>query len=144
MVAVLESHLSLLEQEANTPSATNAAERTAFVEDVIALHLAVFEAMERHLGADGLTESHRFMVPLYRRWIHSARLMIVTARDLKAAGVTIHLDPLLSAINRAKPVAEDFDHFVELNQRLDRGQAGSYRPLAEVVDELRSRTQQPR
>jgi len=144
MVAVLESHLSLLEREAADPSGTNLAERAGFVEDLIVLHLAVFGGMERHLGADGLTEAHRFMVPLFRRWVHTARSLIITARDLRAAGVVIHLDPLLSAINRAKPVAEDFDHFVELNQRLDRGHAGSYRPLAEVVDELRSEPQPPR
>lgn len=144
MVAVLESHLSLLEREAETPSGTNVAERAGFIEDLIALHLAVFEGIERHLGEDGLTEVHRFMVPLFRRWVHAARSMIVTARDLKAAGVAIHLDALLSGINRAKPVADDFDQFVELNQRLGRGDAGSYRPLAEVVDELRSKAQPPR
>ena len=65
--------------------------------------------------------------------------MIVTARDLKVSGVAIQLEALLSAINRAKPVAEDFDQFLELNQRLDRGDAGCDRPLGEIVDELRSK-----
>jgi hypothetical protein len=143
MVAALESHLSLLEHEAADASVADAAERAGLIKDLIALHLAVFEGMERHLGPDGLTEAHRFMVPLFRRWIHTARSLVGTARDLKSVGVILQLDPLLSAINRAKPVAEDFDHFVQLNHR-PLADPGSYRPLAEVVDELQPQPQHPR
>lgn len=43
MVAVLESHLSLLEREAESPLSTSVAERASVIEDLIAMHLAVFE-----------------------------------------------------------------------------------------------------
>ena len=60
MVAVLESHLSLLEREAADPSGTDVAERAGFIEDLILLHLAVLEGMERHLSRGLLDRGRPF------------------------------------------------------------------------------------
>lgn len=142
VVAALESHLSLLERESQIPPGVSTLDQAKLIQDLVALHLAVFDGLERRLGSEGLTESHRPMVPLFRRWLQTARRLIVWARDLRGNGILIDLDPLLSAINRAKPIAEDFDYFIGLNQGLDRGLTGSYRSLAEVIDELQHEDKQ--
>jgi hypothetical protein len=144
MVNVLESHLALLEREAEARPGVTTAERAGVVGELIALHAAVFGVMERHVGVNGLAEAHRPLVPLFRRWLETARRIVAAARDLRAAGHPVgDLDDLLRAMNRAKPVAEDFDHVVRLNARLARGEAGTYRPLGEVMDGLRSPRQPP-
>jgi hypothetical protein len=139
MPEALESHLALLEREAASSAEVSPAERTRGLEDLVALHLALFEAFERRLGPDGVNEDHRPLVPLFRRWLATARRFAASAAELRRQGHTpARLDDLMWAINRAKLVAEDFDHVVALNQRIARGEAGTYRPLSEVEDELRS------
>lgn len=137
--------MTLLEREtAGHPDATPA-ERAAAVADLVALHTAVYEAMELRLGDEGLTEAHRPLVPLFQRWLRTARRIIESARDLRKAGQPVGgVDDLVRAINRAKLVAETFEETVALNQRIARGEAGTYRALAEVKDELRSAAQPPR
>lgn len=145
MVSALECHLALLEREAlnrPTPSGSEGADR---LDEVIALHVGLYEVMERRVGPNGLSDAHRTLVPMFRRWLATARLFVADARDLRAAGrPVVGVDDLLRAINRAKPIAEDFEHIVTLNGRVARGQGGSYRPLAGVVDELRTGPQPPR
>ena len=137
-MSVLESHLTLLEQEAEPRPGLTPAERAGVAGDLVALHAAVYEVLERHIGGEGLTEAHRPLVPLFRRWPHTARRIIAVARDLRTEGQQVgNVDDLLRAVNRAKPVGEDFDQVVRLNQRTARGEAGAHRPLAEVMDELR-------
>ena len=145
MESVLEPHLALLERQAESRSGASAAERAGALEDVVSLHTAVYQVMERHLGEQGLTEAHRPLVPLFRRWLHAARGIVAAARDLRTEGQEVGgLDDLLRAMNRAKPAAEDFDYILGLNQRVGRaGEAATYRPLAEVVDELRSKPRPP-
>lgn len=139
MATVLESHLALLERAAGVPADAALTERVGGVEDLIALHTAVFEAMERRLGQDGLNEGHRALVPLFRRWLEAARRFAAAGAELRRQGHAVAgLDELLRAMNRAKPVAEDFDQVLALNQRIVRGEAAAYRPLPEVADELRS------
>ena len=146
MASVLDSQLALLERETVGRPDAMPAERAAAVADLVALHTAVYEeVMERRLGDHGLTEAHRPLVPQFRRWIETARRVVAAARDLRAAGESVAgVDDLVRAINRAKPVVEAFDETVSLNQRIARGEAGTYRPLAEVMDELRSKPQPPR
>jgi hypothetical protein len=108
------------------------------VEDLIAIHLAIFEALQRHIGEHGLTAAHRPLVPLFQRWLETARRIKGTISELRAKGLSVAgLDDLLRTINRSKPVAEDFDDMVALNERLARREPGEYFPLAEVLDELR-------
>ena len=142
MVTVLESHLSLLEHEAEGTCESTLSERVDRIQDLISLHLAVYEGMERHIGEGGLTEAHRHLVPLFQRWLRTARHIVSAARELRVQGQSVPgIDNLVRTINRSKPMAEDFDDFVRLNQRIRSGEAGTYRPLDEVVDELRHRDQ---
>lgn len=140
MASALESHLALLEHEAGAGAAAAGANDADRLDDLIALHVGLFGVMERRLGTDGLSECHRPLVPLYQRWLETARRLRDSARDQRrqagrpAAGV----DDLVRAMNRSKIVAEDFDHFVELNAKV---RSGTYVPrgrtLAEVTSELR-------
>jgi len=142
MVTVLESHLSLLEHEAEGAPESTMSERVERTQDLISLHLAVYEALERHIGGGGLTEAHRPLVPLFQRWLHAARRIVDAARELRRQGQPVpEVDDLVRTINRSKPMAEDFDDFVRLNERIRRGEPGTYRPLDEVIDELRRRDQ---
>lgn len=140
MVALLESHLSLLEHEAEGTSEMTISERVDRTQDLISLHLGVYEAMEHHIGEGGLTEANRPLVPLFQRWLHTARRIVDTARELRMQGQPVPgIDDLVRTINRSKPMAEDFDDFVRLNQQIRSGEARTYRPLEEVLDELRRR-----
>ena len=145
MASVLDSQLALLERETAGNVETTPAERAGALADLVALHTAVYEVMERRIGDAGLTEAHRPSVPQFRRWIETARRAVAAARQLRTVGEQVPgVDDLVRAINRAKPLAEEFDETVKLNQRIARGEAGTYRPLAEVMDELRSKPQPPR
>lgn len=120
MVAFLESQIGLLESgmESLDPTPPDA-ERARLAEDLIAFHLTALERLEGHLGACGLSERDRPLVPLFRRWLDSARKVKEFARSLRSAGQLIEgYDDLLRAMNRSKPVAESFDRFVELNARV--------------------------
>lgn len=147
MTTALEPHLALLEQASQDVAAADPVAATVAsgagadrLDELIALHVSLFEVMERRLGTDGLSECHRPLVPLYQRWLETARRFRDQARDQRrrtgrpAAG----LDDLLRAMNQSKIVAEDFEHVVRVNEQI---RAGTYppigRPLAEVVSELR-------
>ena len=110
MVKFLESELGLLENE---PMSSDVAQ----VEDLIAFQLIALARLETWLGPGGLSESDRPMVPLFQRWLIVARKIKQMAQSLKESGQSVGgYDDLLRALNRSKPVAESFDHFVGLNQ----------------------------
>ena len=70
-------------------------------------------------------------MPLFRRWLDSARKVKELARGLRAAGQSVAgYDNLLRAMNRSKPVAESFDRFVELNAHLKAEEAGCQTAVA--------------
>ena len=145
MPSALESHLELLEREAH--AAPRAGQAPGALEELIALHTGLYEVMERRIGPGGLSEGHRPLVPMFRRWLDTARRLAAAAaaRDDHDPGrPAAGLDELLRAMNRAKPVAEDFEHVIRLNERIARGEAGSYRALQVVVDGLRAEPQPPR
>jgi len=56
---------------------------------LIAFHLTALERMERHLGAGGLSENDRPLVPLFQRWLSAARKVKERARELRNAGQPI-------------------------------------------------------
>lgn len=142
MVTLLESHLSLLEQEAEAHPAPTVAEQGTLLDELVALHTAVYEVMELRIGPDGVSERDRPLVPLFRRWLQTGRRIVAAAGASRRAGRPIaRLDDLGFAINRSKLVAEDFDRFVELNRRIAAGELGTYRPLSEVWDELQAQDQ---
>jgi hypothetical protein len=130
MVAFLESQIGLLETGSESfDPAPSGEDRARLAEDLIAFHLTALERLESHLGPGGLSERDRPLVPLFRRWLDSARKVKELARSLRAAGQpAAGYDNLLRAMNRSKPVAESFDRFVELNARL--AAEGSERPAA--------------
>jgi phosphoglycolate phosphatase-like HAD superfamily hydrolase len=141
MPTVLESHLALLEREAFAAPAPSDAGDSDRLEQLVALHVALYEVLERRLGPDGLVEAHRPLVPMFQRWLETARQLKAEARRLRVAGQPVpDLDDLLRAMNRAKCTAEAFDHFVALNERLARGEKPQGRPLAAILDELRITT----
>ena len=112
----------------------------ALLERMIRQHASVYEVMQQQLGFTDLTEAHRPLVPSFRGWLDTARQLVAACRELPpAARPVAALDDLLRAMNRSKLVAEDFDYFVRRNERAARGEFGPYRPLAEVMDELRSK-----
>lgn len=112
MTSVLESQIGLLERE---PMSHDRAE----VEDLIAFTLTALSRLESHLGLGGLSELDRPLVPLFRRWLIAAGNVKELAQSQRRAGVAVTgYDDLLRAMNRSKPVAENFEHFVELNRRL--------------------------
>lgn len=117
MVTVLESQIGLLERESVSPD-------RAEVEDLIAFTLTALTRLETHLGTGGLSERDRPLVPLFRRWLIAARNVKELAKGLQSTGDRVNgYDDLLRAMNRSKPVAESFEHFVELNGRLAKSQA---------------------
>jgi hypothetical protein len=119
---------------------STAEDEVQHIEDMIAIHLGVFTALESHVGEDGLTAAHRPLVPLYQRWLETARRIKAAVAQLRAKGQNVAgLDDLMRTINRSKLVAERFDDMVALNERMARGEPGEYIPLAEVLDELRSK-----
>ena len=139
MPSILESHLELLEKEA-APQISDAQDEVKRVEQMIAIHLTVFNLLEDQIGDEGLTESHRPLVPLFQRWLETARQIKAAVGALRAKGKTAaNFDDLLRMMNRSKPIAEDFDEMVALNERVARGEPGEYFPLAEVLDELRNK-----
>src|SRR5687768_11461166 len=88
------------------------------LERLVTLHAAVYEVMEAQLSPGGLKESDRPLVPLFRRWLDTARQTVAAARQLPPAErPTVALGDLLRAINRSNLVAEEFDEVVALNQR---------------------------
>jgi hypothetical protein len=116
MTTVLESQIGLLERESVSPD-------RAEVEDLIAFTLTALTRLETHLGAGGLSERDRPLVPLFQRWLIAAGNVKELARGVRSTGVTVNgYDDLLRAVNRSKPVAESFEHFVELNGRLAKAQ----------------------
>jgi hypothetical protein len=118
MDAFLESQIGLLERGSESVAPPDA-ERARLVEDLIAFHLTALERMEKHLGPGGLSERDRPLVPLFQRWLSAARKVKELVRELQRAGQTVAgYDDLLRAMNRSKPVAESFDHFVQLTARL--------------------------
>lgn len=109
MTTVLESQIGLLERESVSPDQGE-------VEDLIAFTLTALARLETHLGAGGLSERDRPLVPLFQRWLIAAGNVKELARGVRDTGVTVNgFDDLLRAMNRLKPVAESFEHFVELN-----------------------------
>ena len=138
MVRVLESHLAPHEQEAVADSTVPLSDRASALSDVISFHVSLFEALDRRLGTEGLSEAHRPLVPLFQRWLITARRMATAARELIAQGqLVVGLNDLARAMNRAKPTAEHFDYYVETNDRIARGEPIHYTPLNEVLNELR-------
>ena len=112
MVAFLTSQIGLLEKESLSADVGE-------VEDLIAFSLTALDRLESHLGPDGLSERDRPLVPLFQRWLRAAGKVKEIARTLRNSGVTVRgYDDLLRTMNRSKPVAESFDHFVALNRRL--------------------------
>jgi hypothetical protein len=112
MTTVLESQIGLLERDPVSPDVPE-------VEDLIAFALTALVRLEKHLGPGALSERDRPLVPLFRRWLSAADKVKELARGLRNTGATVNgYDDLLRAMNRSKPVAESFDHFVELNCRL--------------------------
>jgi hypothetical protein len=138
MPTILESHLSLLEGQAEIDPAATPATRASAIQDLLSLHTAFFDVLERRLGSDGVTEADRPLVPLFQRWLTTARRIAPTARALREQGERVTgIDDLARAMNRAKQVAEGFDYFVALNQMTLRGEVEQHVPLNEVLDELR-------
>jgi hypothetical protein len=137
---VFESYLALAEQDPSAGATPSPEERAVALEDRIAAHTAIFAAMERRIGDEGIGEPHRPLIPLFQRWMHGARQLVAQARDTRAAGRPIRgVDELVCAINDAKVVAERFDQTVQVNDRLRRGEPpGPSRPLGEVWNEIRA------
>jgi hypothetical protein len=66
-----------------------------------------------------LSERDRPLVPLFQRWLKAGRKVKELVKELQRGGQTVAgYDDLLRAMNRSKPVAESFDHFVQLNASL--------------------------
>lgn len=86
MGSVFESYFALTEQETSAGPSHTISERAAALEDRVAMHVAIFEALERRIGGDGLTAAHGPLIPLYQRWPKIARQLVVLARELRAAG----------------------------------------------------------
>jgi len=145
METVLESHLALLEQEAEARPTPTAVEQGAMLDVLVALHTAFYGVLESRIGPDGVTEAHRPLVPLFQRWLRTGRRIVQSARESKAAGRRVAgVDDLVKAINLSKAVAEHFDHYVELNKHIAAGDFSifdTYRLLSEVTDELRTQNQ---
>ena len=78
----LESQIGLLEREA-FPS--NAQE----VDDLIAFQLTTLERLESHISRGGLSENDRSLIPLFQRWLASARKVKERARNLRDAGHSV-------------------------------------------------------
>ena len=137
---VFESYIALAEQDAPIGPTPTVEARAAALEDQVAAHTAIFEAMERRIGPDGLAEVHRPFIPLYQRWMKGARQLVTQARLFRTEGRPIGgVDELVCAINRAKAVAEDFDQTVQFNDRIRRGEPpGPSRPFEEARDEIRA------
>jgi hypothetical protein len=128
MVAFLESQISLLETGSELAPPLQDCEHARLVEDLIAFHLTALERLEGHLGIGGLTENGRPFVPLFQRWLNAARKVKLLAKELRSAGQSVAgYDDLLRAMNRSKPVAERFDHFVALNARLAQAETAAQR-----------------
>jgi hypothetical protein len=147
MTSVFEPYLALAELEDAAAADRTVEQRAAILEDRAAAHTAIFKAMNRRIDQQGVIESDRSLIPLYQRWIASARQMVVLARESRAAGRPIAgIDDLGFSINRAKPVADRFDQTLQYHERIRRGErpAGPHYPLAEVIDELRSGTRSDR
>jgi hypothetical protein len=112
MTTVLESQIRLREREPVSPDVRE-------IEDLIAFALTALARLEKHLGPGGLSELDRALVPLFQRWLSAAGKVKELARAMRSTGATVNgYDELLRAMNRSKPVAESFEHFVELNRRL--------------------------
>src|SRR5258706_587647 len=104
MVNFLESQIGLLERQTVSPDVQE-------VEDLIAFHLTALERLEIHLCPDGLSQADRELVPLFQRWLRAARNVKELARAHRDGGPPVgNYDDLPRAINRSKPIAEDFDH----------------------------------
>jgi hypothetical protein len=118
MDGFLESQIGLLERGSESVAPPDA-ERARLVEDLIAFQLTALERLEKHLGPGGLSERDRPLVPLFQRWLNAARKVKELVKELQGGGQTVAgYDDLLRAMNRSKPVAESFDHFVQLNAAL--------------------------
>jgi hypothetical protein len=143
MTSIFEPYLALAERADPTAADRSMEERAAILEDRVAAHMGVFDAMQRRIGDQYLTQLHRPLIPLYQRWMNAAREMVARAREFRAEGrVIAGIDELVCDINLSKLVAESFHRTVEFNDRVKRGEKfGPYRPADEVFDELRS---QPR
>lgn len=140
MASVLETYLSAVEHDTAVTEVASLADRAQSIEEIIAMHTALLKAMERRLGDQGIQEKHRPLIPLFQRWTLAARRIAGTVWELNRAGVQVAgIDDLMFSINHAKTMTEEFDHFVELNERLARGEPGNYRPLSEVMNDLRNR-----
>jgi hypothetical protein len=63
---------------------------------------------------------------LFQRWLTAAKHVKELSRNLRTEGHAVEgFDDLLRAMNRSKPVAESFDYFVGLNQRLSNEQSAA-------------------
>jgi hypothetical protein len=81
MITFLESQIGLLEKECGSPAPPDR-DQVQLVEDLIAFHLTALGRLETHLGAGGLSERDRPLVPLFQRWLNAARKVKDRARDL--------------------------------------------------------------
>lgn len=133
-----ETYLAASEQGSQSEPDRSLEERASILEDRVAAHTGIYEAMARRTGE--VSEAHRPLIPLYQRWINAARQLVIQARGFRAQGRPIAgIDELVCAINLAKFVGQDFDHTIDFNDRARRGELGSSIPWSEVDRELRTR-----
>jgi hypothetical protein len=142
MVSVLDSYLSLVEHDPGFGEVESAFDRRKSVEEMLAVHTALFLVMERRLGEEGIKEEHRSLVPLFQRWLAVARRITPAVWELKRAGIKVAgLDEFMFSINRSKWMAEEFDFWIKRNQEIARGELGKTIPLTELMNELRNRAE---
>jgi len=137
MGSILEPYLALLEQHPERSTDAMGSDRLQDIADAVEIQLAVFEALQRRIGPGGLSDAYRHLIPMFNRWVHSARELLKSAGVLRATPFAKTMERLGFAINRAKLVTEDFDEIVRLNKSDLPGQNGPYKSLDEVKSGLR-------
>jgi len=120
MASILEAHLALMEKELRSKD-SNAEDQAQRVEDLIAIHIGIFAALEGHIGENGLTEAQLPLLPLFQRWLQSAA-QLNAAVELRSKGKSVaSFDDLLRTIDLGRPAAEGFDEMVAVCERIVRG-----------------------
>ena len=104
---ILESILELLERQVESELSTIKNE----VEDMIAIHVGLFAALESRKAKKGWTEAS---ASLFRRWLKAAHRMEALAVRFRANGQLVrNFEDLVSMIERSKPLAQALDDTVE-------------------------------
>jgi hypothetical protein len=137
----VESQLALLERELFELHGLTPQQRAPLLTSLAARFGTLYDELEMLIGKEGLQRTDQPLIPLFQRWMQSAREVITSVREVRAAGVDVpRVTDLAFAINCSKAVALDFDRTVSVNEQLARGEYPARgRPLKEILDELQAR-----